>query len=134
MVSVRRSCELVIETEDRIGLVAEVSRLLGDMGINLLSIVVRRCDEHTTLRLVTSSQTHAFDALRGAGFAVEEHDVILMELPHHPGFLSRMSEALTRKGISIEELYATVPDDGTTGLVVLRCSDNANALLLLRGR
>jgi len=134
MVSVRLCTELLIETEDRVGLLAEASRLLGDMGISLLSVVVRRHDETASLRLVTTSQTHAAEALRAAGFCVEERDVLLMEIPHHPGFLSRMGEALARKGIAINELYATVPDDASSGLVVLRCSDNRNALLLLRGR
>ncbi len=134
MVDVRLQREIVIETEDRVGFVAEVSRLLGDMGINLLSVVVRTNGETASLRLLTTCQSHALDALREAGFAVEERDVIVMELPHHPGFLSRMSEALARKGLPIEELYATVPDDGATGLVVFRCSDNRNAVLLLRGR
>ncbi len=134
MISVRLQSELIIDTEDRIGLVAEATRLLGDMGINLLSVVVRRNGGTASLRLVTTSQTHAAEALRTAGFSVEERDVILMELPHHPGFLSRMSQALARKEIAIDELHATIPDDGANGLVVLRCSDNRNALLLLRGR
>lgn len=134
MVDIQLLTEIVIETEDRVGVVAEVSRLLSDMGINLVSIVVRRSDEDVSLHLITTAQSHAFDALKSAGFCPEERRVILMEIPHHPGFLSRMSEALARKGISIDELYATVSDDSPTGLVVLRCSDNGNAALLLRGK
>ena len=134
MVNVRLHSEIVIETDDRTGIVAEVSRLLGDMGISIVSIVVRTNDESATLHLLTSSQSHAFDALRDAGFSVEERDVILMEVPHRPGYICRMSEVLARKGIPIEELYATVSDDGPTGVVVLRCSDNVRAVQLLRGR
>jgi hypothetical protein len=134
MVDIQLQTELVLETQDRVGVVAEVSRLLCDMGINLVSIVVKRNGDSVSLRLVTSSQSHAFDALKDAGFCPKERRVILMEIPHHPGFLSRMSEALARKGIAIEELHATVSDDSPTGLVVLRCSDNAKAVLLLRGK
>jgi len=134
MVEVRLRQEIVIETEDRVGIVADVCRLLGDMGINLLSIVVRTGEETACLHLLTDCQSHAAEALRTAGYAVEERDVILMEIPHHPGFLSRMSQALARREITIEELYATVPEQSPTGLVVLRCTDNRNAVLLLRGR
>jgi len=134
MVDVQLQTEIVLETDDRVGVVAEVSRLLADMGINVTSISVRRDGERASVRLVTSCQSHAFDALRDAGFSVEERRVILMEIPHHPGFLSRMSEALARKGISIEELHATVADDSPTGVVVFRCSDNAAAIRLLRGK
>jgi len=134
MVEVRLQQEIVVETENRVGFVAEVTRLLGDMGINLLSIVVYTREDTATLHLLTSCQSHAFEALREAGFAPKERDVIVMEIPHHAGFLSRMSQALARKGIAIDELYATIPDDSRTGMVVLRCTDNRNAVLLLRGR
>jgi len=134
MVNVRLHTEIVIETEDRVGVVAEVSRLLGDMGISIVSIVVRTSDDSATLHLLTSSQSHAYDALRGAGFSVEEREVILMEIPHHPGYLCRMSEALARKEVAIQELYATVSDDSPTGVIVIRCANNSSAVLLLRGR
>jgi hypothetical protein len=134
MVEVELRREIVVETEDRVGVVADVSRLLGDMGINLLSIVVRAVGETARLHLLTNCQSHALEALREAGFAADERDVILMEIPHHPGFLGRLSQALARKGITIEELYATVPEESPSGLVVFRCSDNRNAVLLLRGR
>jgi hypothetical protein len=134
MVDVQLQTEIVLETDDRVGVVAEVSRVLADMGINVISIVVHRSGEAARVHLITSCQSHAFEALRDAGFSVEERRVILMEIPHHPGFLSRMSEALARKGISIEELHATVSDDSPTGVVVFRCSNDANAVQLLRGR
>jgi hypothetical protein len=57
-----------------------------------------------------------------------------MELPHHPGFLCRITEALARRDLTITELYATVPEDGDMGLIVFSCSNNLHALQLLRGR
>jgi hypothetical protein len=134
MVDVRLQSEIVVVTEDRVGLLAEVSRLLGDMGIGMVSVVVQRNGGSASLHLVTSCQSHAVTALRDAGFVVEERDVVLMEIPNHPGFLGRMSEALARKNIAIEELYTTVSDDSQNRVVIFRCSDNGNAVLWLRGR
>jgi hypothetical protein len=126
--------EIVVEDADRVGVLANISRLLSDMGINLLSVYVSVAEERAEIHLVTVSQTYALDALREAGFTVEEREVVLIELPHHPGFLCRITEALARREITIHQLYATVPDGGTTGLVVLTCSNNLHALQLLRGR
>jgi hypothetical protein len=134
MIDVRMQYEILLETEDRVGVLAEVSRLLADMGISLLSVVVRTNGETATLQLVTTSQTHAFEALQDACFDVDRRDVILMEIPHHTGFLSRVIEALARKEIAVEELYATVPESAATGVVVLRTSDDVNAVRVLRGR
>jgi len=126
--------EIVIRTDDRLGVLADVSRLLSDMGINILTIYVRAEGERVAIHLVTTSQSYARDALKEAGFSVEEREVVLIELPHHPGFLSRVSEALARKGIAIEELYATVPEGQTSGLVVFNTSHNGKAVQMLRRR
>ncbi|MCX6100185.1 MAG: ACT domain-containing protein [Candidatus Bipolaricaulota bacterium] len=125
--------EIVIEDVDRVGVVADISRLLGDMGINLSAVSAAVDGESVRIHLITSSQSYARDALRDAGYTVRERDVIAMELPHHPGFLCRITEALARRNLTITELYATVPEDGDTGLVVFSCPNNLHALQLLRG-
>ncbi len=126
--------EIVVKTENRTGLLAEISRLLGDMGINLLSIALDVEDETAVIRLLATSQSYASEALKDAGFGVEERDVVVIELPHHPGFLCRVSEALARKEISLIDLHATVSEEGSTGVVVFSCSDNGRAVQMLRGR
>lgn len=134
MLDAQLRCEIVLTTENRTGLLAEISRLLGDMGINLLSIALDATDETAVIRLLATSQSYARDALREEGFSVEERDVVVVELPHHPGFLCRVSEALARKEISLVDLHATVSEEGSTGLVVFSCSDNGRAVQMLRGR
>ncbi len=134
MREIRLLQEIIVTARNEIGALARVIRILADMGINILSVVVDTDQSETTIHLITSSQSFARDALRKADFVVEERDMLIVELPHHPGFLCRVSEALARKDISIEELYATVPQDGRTGLVVFTCSNNQQALQLLRRR
>lgn len=134
MLDAQLRCEIVLTTENRTGLLAEISRLLGDMGINVLSITLDATDETAVIRLLATSQSYARNALREAGFSVEERDVVVVELPHHPGFLCRVSEALARKDISLVDLHATVSEEGGTGVVVFSCSDNGRAVQMLRGR
>ena len=126
--------EIVLTTEDRTGVLAEIGRLLGEMGISLLSIALDTGDGTAVIRLLTTSQSYAFDALRDAGFCVDERDVVVVELPHHPGFLCRISDALARKEVSLIDLHATVSEEGSTGVVVFSCSDNGRAVQMLRGR
>ena len=126
--------ELVLQADDRVGVLAEVCGLLSEMGISLLSVAVVADDDTASIHLVTSSQSYARDALREAGFPVTERDVVMIELPHRSGFLCRVIEALARKDISVLTLQATVPEDGVTGVVVFTCSDNARAVQMLRGR
>ena len=104
------------------------------MGIDLAAIHVRVEGDRASIHLVTNSQTYARDALRDAGFSVEERDVVTVEMPHHPGFLCRIAEAMARRDITLFDLYATASSTGTAALVVFTCSNNLHALQLLRGK
>ena len=57
---------------------------------------------------------------------MSEREVVVLELPNRPGELCRVTAALARKEIDIEELYTTVPDASAKALVVLSCSHNGN--------
>jgi len=134
MIEARLQKELLIETENRVGLIADISRLLGDMGINFNAISVEAANSGAVLHLISNSQLYARDALRDAGFQVSEREVVILELPNRPGELCRVTAALARKEIDIEELYVTAPDASAKALVVLSCSHNGKAVLMLRGR
>ena len=133
MIDARLQQEIVLRSDDRVGVLAEITRILSDMGINLLAVRLRSCEGQAILHLMTNSQSYAFEALKDAGFEIVERDVVLVELPHHPGFLRRTSEALARKDISINDLFVSVPEEGKVGVVVLTCSNNAHAIQILRG-
>ena len=61
--------EIVIEDVDRVGVVADISRLLGRHGHQPLRRVRPIVDgESVRIHLITSSQSYARDALRDAGY------------------------------------------------------------------
>ncbi len=126
--------ELVILTQDRVGLLAEISQLLASQTINILAVCVRVVGAEAEIRLVTDAPTYALDALRKAEYSAEEREVVLVELPHRPGLLRRITDALARQDLPIHDLYATVTSDSDQSLVVLSCSHNGKAVQLLRDR
>ena len=134
MTNARLERELVINTENRIELIGEVSRLFYDMGVNILAVNFRVCGDEATLRLLTNAQTYARDALRRAGFFVDEREVVVLELPERVGFLAKVAEALAREGIKIHDLYATVSAGSRIATVVFTCSHNSKAVLMFQGR
>jgi len=133
MIDARLQQEIVLRSEDRIGALAEIVAVVSEMGINLLSVRLRSIEGEAVVHLLTSSQSYACEALRNAGFDVSQRDVVMLALPHHPGFLRRTSEALARRGISIDDLHFSVPEEGKLSVVVLTCSNNAHAIQILRG-
>jgi hypothetical protein len=125
--------EIVIQADDQVGLLAQITTLLGDMGISIFGIAVRTEEAEANLHLLTSAQTHARDALRSAGFLVKDRDVITLELPNHPGFLCRVAAALARKELALTSLYATTLEESGKTLVVFTTSQNDKAVQVLRG-
>jgi len=132
MIDARLQQEIILQSKDRPALLADITRVLSDMGINLLSVRLRSIEGEATVHLLTNSQSYAYEALQDAGFDIVERDVILLTLPHYPGFLRRTSEALARKDISINDLHFSVREEGKEGVVVLTCSNNAHAIQILR--
>jgi hypothetical protein len=126
--------ELVVRAENRVGLLAQIARLLSDRGINILAVSIQVEGEEAVIHVVTDAQTYARDALRDAELAVEEREAVAVELPHRPGFLRRVTEALARRDLDIRYLYSTAPEGGERSLVVFSCNNNGKAVLLLRHR
>lgn len=126
--------ELVIRTPNRVGLLADIAALLAEKGINILAIHVSARGEEAEVHLLTEAQLYARKALEEAEYPVEQEEVVLLELPHRPGFLRRVTETLRRNGLDIQYLYATAPEWSGKCLVVLSCDNNGKALELLRER
>ena len=68
------------------------------------------------------------DYLRAKGYAPREESVILMELPHKPGMLKRVTEVLSGESIDIHHLYATALERHEKTLLVFHTSNDEHAL------
>ncbi len=125
--------EIVVKAPNRVGLLANIAALLAEKGINIIAVYGSARDGEAEIHLITDAQTYARDTLRDAEYEVEMEEVILLELPHRPGFLRRVAEALRRHGVDILRLYATAPEWSEKSLVVMACDNNGRALDLLGG-
>jgi len=124
--------ELVVHAENRVGILANIARLLSDQGINILGVAVIVQENQAELHLMVDAPNYALTALRKADWTVEEREVVVLELPHRPGFLRRITEALARQNLDIQYLYASAPTGAQASLVVLSCTHNGKAVHLLR--
>lgn len=126
--------ELVVFTSNRVGVLADIARVLAEQGINILAVAVMVHEDQAELHLVLDAPTYALDALRKAEFEVKEREIVVVELPHRAGFLRRITEALARQGLDIHYLYASASDASQSSVVVFSCTNNGRAVLLLRAK
>jgi len=131
MFEARQGKEIVVKLKNRIGLLFDISKRISEKGISILAVCGGISGQEGVIRLVTDDNLRATDVLNESGYVVEQEDVILMEMPHKPGMLKRITHALALEEIDLRHLYATALAGQERCLVILRTSNDSRALLRL---
>ncbi len=114
--------------ENKTGLLFELCKLLSEKGLSIRAVIGAVTGKECLIRLVTDDNLRAKDTLAEKGYAPEEQDVILMEVPHKPGMLKRIAEVLAGENIDIHYVYSTALDQHEKCLLVLHTANDEHAL------
>jgi len=106
--------------ENRSGRLHQLTRVLGENNVNIRALCVAETAEFGVIRLVVNKPDKAVEALEKEGFAVQETDVLAVEVEDIPGGLSRTLEPLSEKGINIDYLYCFMEKMGGKAVLVIR--------------
>ncbi len=123
--------EIAFHIMNRIGVLADVAKVLADRGIELYAVNASVNVKIATIRLVTDDNLRAMDVLREHGYNPQESGVILLKLPHKPGMLHRLSEILAAEMIDIHYIYSTSSSDMGECEVVLHTTNDDHAIVRL---
>jgi hypothetical protein len=72
--------EIVVKVPDKVGTAMLVAGAIAEADVNIKAICGYSVDHDGHLRVVTSDNAKAMDALAKAGFKAEEHDVVRCEV------------------------------------------------------
>ena len=125
--------EVTVRVHNEIGVLAQLSKLIADKGINILALCAWVEGEDAVVRLITNDNLRVTDALRGNHYNPRETGVVLVETAHKPGILRRVTERLCEKSIDLHHIYATAPDDQDQILIAFASANNDQAIVLLNG-
>ena len=123
--------QLVILSEQRPNIVADVTIALGERGLNIGTIDGETFQGIGVVRLSVADVDLALRILRDAGFHAFSEEVLLVRLEDKPGALARVARRLKDAGVELSSLRL-VSRDGDQGVAALSCSDPARARELLR--
>lgn len=132
MTKARMAQEAEVRMPNRVGALAEVSKIIADKGIDILAVVAWSEGEDAVIRMVTSDHLRAMDAFRAHDLKPNESRIVITEVPHKPGMLRHITELLAKEKIDLAYLYATAADHDKS-LVALASSNNDHAVVLLNG-
>jgi hypothetical protein len=133
MLNVAHGKEIVLHVRNDIGILGEVARLISERGVGIEAVSgnVDGEGDICVLRLITDDNLRACDILHEHGYHPIEEQVVLLEAPHKPGMLKKLTQRLGEEEIEIRSLYATASEKDPHCLMVLRTSNDARALVCL---
>lgn len=131
MLKARIAKEVLVKVRNEIGILAQLTRLIADKGINILAANAWVNGADGLVHLVTEDNLRVVDLLRAKNYKPVEVDVVVTEVPHKPGMLRHVTDKLAGAGIDIHHLYATASMDETRCLIVFSAANNDRAVVLL---
>ncbi|HLC68703.1 MAG TPA: ACT domain-containing protein [Candidatus Bilamarchaeaceae archaeon] len=111
---------ITVVADDRVGLLADISYILGKTKINIDSIGVDVAAGKAVISLTIKNAERAKAVLEQNGYRVAEANVLVLKLTDQPGELSKITATLAREGINIENVHMLSRDGKNTviGVVV----------------
>ena len=125
--------QIVVTVANKIGILADMSKMVADHGINIEAVVGYAANNEAKVMLVTADNLRVTDALKKAGYnAIKEEEVLIVELENTAGALKNITAELVAQGIDIKQVYGTACVAGCPAKIILSTSNNDKALVALK--
>ncbi len=124
--------QISVFLENKAGRLAEVTKVLGEAGINIRALSLADTTDFGILRLIVDQYDKAREVLKQHGFTVGKTEVVAIEVPDRPGGLASVLKILSDSGINVEYMYAFVQHSGKNAVIIFRFDDLERAIQLLQ--
>jgi hypothetical protein len=125
--------ELAVTVKNEIGVLADMSRILADHGVNIEAVKGYAEGDEATIILMTDDNLRAKEALQKERYkSIEESEVVIVDLENKPGALKNITNRLAGEGVDIKHIYGTICPKGCPARLIMSTSDNEKALLAFK--
>ncbi|KAB0669834.1 ACT domain-containing protein [Oryzomonas sagensis] len=124
--------QISIFIENKSGRLAEITRILGENGINIRALSLADTSDFGILRLIVNDVERANHVLKGKGFTVNKTEVVAVEVPDRPGGLGAILQTLDTESINVEYMYAFVEHCGGNAVIIFRFDETDKAINVLK--
>jgi hypothetical protein len=123
--------QISVFLENTAGRLAELTRALGDAGVNMHALMVADTSEFGVVRIISDEPERAKLLLEESGFSASITPVIAVEVPDRPAGLAELLEALGASGMGVEYAYCFVQPTGEYAVDVLKIDDSRAEQVLI---
>ena len=122
--------QLSVFLENKSGRLTEVLDVLGTDNFRITALTLADTSEFGILRLIVSDPEKARTLLKEHLFSLNISEVISIMAPNEAKYYAKILKILSDLDISIEYTYAF--SRGSKSIIILRCSDNGQAINALK--
>jgi hypothetical protein len=124
--------QISVFLENKAGRLAEVTKVLGEGGINIRALSLADTTDFGILRLIVDQYDKAREVLKQHGFTVGKTEVVAIEVPDRPGGLAWVLQILSDSDVNVEYMYAFVQHSGKNAVIIFRFDNLERAIELLQ--
>lgn len=122
--------QLTVLVDDKVGLLANISYLLGRSRVNIESISVASVGGKAIITLMVKDTRRTKEILEVNGYRCLEADSLVVKLVNRPGELAKMTRVLADNKINMESL-AVISQDEEFSIHAIKVDKPARAEKLL---
>lgn len=128
--------QISVFLENTPGALREVTRLLGEGGIDLMALSIADTQNFGIVRIIAAEAQidPALKLLRDNGYTARVSNVICAVVEDRPSGLAELLEAIESLGVSVEYIYSFLRTTGDDALIVLRLSEQEEAVQKLAAK
>ncbi len=97
--------QLTVVSDDKVGVIADISYILGKARINIEAIACEVYGGKAVINITVKDEKKAAQMLSSNGYTVLESEILVVRVKDEPGQLSNVSKILGEEGVNIESLY-----------------------------
>ena len=127
-----QTTRIVVMANNQVGVIADITTLLADAGINLESINTEVNNEQGTVILTTDNSDHTLYVLNQAGYKAVGDEVLVIQLRDEPGALARVAESLKQAEVNIRSMHI-LNRQGGYAMIALTTDDRARTEAAISG-
>ena len=123
--------QMSVFVENTTGRLAELTRVLGNDGIDIKASCIADTVDFGILRCIVDDPEEATKVLKENGFTASITEVIAVELEDRPGGFADVLEILAKEQIGVDYIYSTIRSQEGAAIIVLKVQDPQKAIDVL---
>ncbi|HMK64801.1 MAG TPA: amino acid-binding protein [Thermodesulfobacteriota bacterium] len=124
--------QISIFIENAPGRLYEVTRALGQAGINLRALSLADVGDFGVLRLLVSNVARARRILMEKNLPARVDEVVAAEIADFPGSLAEVLRPILEAKVNVTYMYSSIGYSSGKAMVIFRFDDNERAMTILK--